>query len=32
MGRRGLKRLPVLAEGQFVGLLSGSDLLQALVE
>ena len=32
MGRRGLKCLPVLAEGQFVALLRGSDLLQALVE
>ena len=32
MDRRGLKRLPVLAEGQLVGLLSRSDLLRALVE
>lgn len=32
MDQRGLKRLPVLAEGQLVGLLSRSDLLRALVE
>jgi len=32
MDRRGLKRLPVVAEGQPVGMLSRSDLLKALVE
>ncbi len=32
MDLRGLKRLPVVAEGKLVGLLSRSDLLRALVE
>jgi CBS-domain-containing membrane protein len=32
MDERGLKRLPVVAEGKLVGLLSRSDLLRALVQ
>jgi CBS domain-containing protein len=32
MDRHGLKRLPVVAEGKLVGLLSRSDMLRALVE
>lgn len=32
MDRHALKRLPVVAEGKLVGLLSRSDLLRALVE
>jgi CBS domain-containing protein len=32
MDLRGLKRVPVMADGKLVGLLSRSDLLRALVE
>ena len=32
MDQRGLKRLPVVAEGHLVGMLSRSDMLRALVE
>lgn len=31
MDQRGLKRLPVIAEGKLVGMLSRSDMLRALV-
>lgn len=32
MDLRGLKRLPIVAEGKLVGLLSRFDLLKALIE